>query len=142
MKNRIEVQSYVRFQLSQLGAKNGAHLFERLCFELARLRHVRNILPATGPVQAGGDQGRDFESYRTHLVGAGLGASTFIAMATDEVVVGAVTLEKGDTAGKIRADLKTIFASGDRPDRVIYFCEQDLPVASRHKLQAHCQDVY
>lgn len=142
MKNRIEVQSYVRFQLSQLGAKNGAHLFERLCFELARLRHVRNILPATGPVQAGGDQGRDFESYRTHLVGAGLAASTFIAMATDEVVVGAVTLEKGDTAGKIRADLKTIFASGDRPDRVIYFCEQDLPVASRHKLQAHCQGRY
>lgn len=142
MKNRVEVQSYVRFQLSQLGAKNGAHLFERVCFELARLRHVRNILPATGPVQAGGDQGRDFESYRTHLVGAGLGSSTFIAMATDEVVVGAVTLERGDTAGKIRADLKTIFASGDRPDRVIYFCEQDIPVASRHKLQAHCQGAY
>jgi len=142
MKNRIEVRSYVRFQLSQLGAKNGAHLFEQLCFELARLRHVRNILPATGPVQSGGDQGRDFESYRTHLVGAGLGSSTFLAKATDEVIVGAVTLEKGDTAGKIRRDLKTIFTSGDRPDRVIYFCEQDIPVASRHKLQAHCQGVY
>lgn len=142
MKNRIEIRSYIRFQLSQLGARNGAHDFEHLCFELARQRHVRNILPATGPVQAGGDQGRDFESYRTYLKQAGLASSSFIAMATTEVVVGACTLERGDTAGKIRRDLKSIFASGERPDRVIYFCEQDIPVASRHKLQAHCRGVY
>ena len=41
--------------------------FERLAFELARLRVASNLLPATGPVQAGGDQGRDFESYRFYL---------------------------------------------------------------------------
>lgn len=142
MKTRIEIRSYIHFQLSQLGVRNGAHLFEQLCFELARQRHVSNLLPATGPVQSGGDQGRDFESYRTYLTQSSLGDSTFLSLATDEVVVGACTLERGDTAGKIRRDLKSIFAGGERPSRVLYFCEQDVPVASRHKLQAHCRGVY
>lgn len=142
MKTRVEIRSYIRFQLSQLGARNGAHLFEQLCFEVARQRHVSNILPATGPVQSGGDQGRDFESYRTYLEQTGLGTSTFLSLAADEVVVGACTLERGDTAGKIRRDLKSIFAGGEHPGRILFFCEQDVPVASRHKLQAHCRGVY
>ena len=64
---RAELRSYIRFQLEQLSVKNAAHEFERLAFELARLRVASNLLPATGPVQAGGDQGRDFESYRFDL---------------------------------------------------------------------------
>lgn len=142
MKNRVDIRSYIRFQLSQLTARNGAHLFEQMCFQLARQRHVSNLLPATGPVQSGGDQGRDFESYRTYLVQTGLGTSTFLSLAAEEVVVGACTLERGDTAGKIRRDLKSIFAGGERPGRILYFCEQDVPVASRHKMQAHCRGVY
>jgi hypothetical protein len=142
VKSRVELRGYIRFQLSQLGARNGAHEFEQLCFELARQRHVRNVIPATGPVQAGGDQGRDFESYRTYLSQAGLASSSFVTMVSDEVIAGACTLERTGTAGKIRRDLTTIFGSGERPDRILYFCEADVSVASRHKLQAHCRSTY
>lgn len=100
MQNRVEVRDFIRYQLSKLGERNSAHVFEQLCFELARARHVRNLLPATGPVQAGGDQGRDFESFRTGLGNAGLGSSSFLSLISDDVVVGACTLQRGDTAGK------------------------------------------
>lgn len=142
MQNRVEVRAYIRYSLSRLGLQNGAHQFEHLCFELARQRHVSNILPATGPVQAGGDQGRDFESYRTGLSDAGLGSSSFISLVSDELIVGACTLQKDNVSTKIRKDLKSIFGIGERPARVLYFCEQGIPVASRHKLQAHCRGVY
>ncbi len=62
--NRIGVVSFVRFQLAQLRSKNGHHDFEHVCRHLARATICPRILPATGPVQAGGDQGRDFESFR------------------------------------------------------------------------------
>lgn len=141
MQNRVQVRDYVRFQIAKLGERNGAHDFERLCYELARQRHVSNLLPATGPVQAGGDQGRDFESYRTSLRDAGL-ESTFLSLVSAGLVVGACTLQQENVAGKIRSDLKSIFGGGERPVRVLYFCERGVPVASRHKLQAHCRGVY
>ncbi len=142
MKNRVELRAYVRYQLAQLGARNGAHEFEQLCFALARLRHVSNVQPATGPVQAGGDQGRDFESYHTYLQSSSLADSTFLSLASSDVVVGACTLEKRDTAAKVRSDLAVIFGGGLRPDGVIYFCEPDVPVARRHQLQEECLAAY
>jgi hypothetical protein len=142
MKNRVELRNYIRFQLTQLGATNGAHAFEQLCFELARLRHVRNLLPATGPVQSGGDQGRDFESYRTFLARSSIATSSFAARASQDLVVGACTLERNNLPAKIKRDLKTMFGAGEKPAQVIYFCQVDLPVAQRHKLQTHCRDTY
>jgi hypothetical protein len=38
--------------------------------------------------------------------------------------------------------LKTIFGSERKPDRVLYFCESDIPVYKRHKLQQYCWDTY
>ena len=142
MKNRVELRAYIRYQLAQLGARNGAHEFEQRRFALARLRHVSNVQPATGPVQAGGDQGRDFESYRTYLQSSSLARSVFLSLASSDVVVGACTLEKRDTAAKVRSDLAVIFEGGMRPDAVIYFCEPDIPVARRHQLQEECLAVY
>jgi hypothetical protein len=127
VKNRVELKDYIRYQLAQLGARNGEHEFEFLCFELARLRHVSNLQSATGPVKAGGDQGRDFESYRTYLAGTAIARSAFAALASTELVVGACTLNK-QTLTKIRADL--------------YFCEPDIPVAKRHELQTECKTLY
>jgi hypothetical protein len=69
---RTELRPYIRFQLTQLSAENAEHDFEHLTFDLARVRVASNLLPATGPVQAGGDQGRDFESYRTYLARSSL----------------------------------------------------------------------
>ena len=58
------VKFTIRFGLNQLSPKNAHHTFERLCFELTKRRICSNVLPATGPVSAGGDQGRDFERGR------------------------------------------------------------------------------
>lgn len=138
---RTELRPYIRFQLTQLSARNAEHDFERLAFDLARARVASNLLPATGPVQSGGDQGRDFESYRTYLAKSALAASSFAALATEGIIAGACTLDK-QIVRKIKSDLRTIFASGERPTHVTYFCETDLPVARRHILQKYCQDTY
>ena len=42
---------------------------EHLARALAGGTVTLNIVPATGPITAGGDQGRDFETYRTELPG-------------------------------------------------------------------------
>lgn len=57
----------IRLALGTLAADNAHHQFEQLCRHLARYRIASNILPATGPVSADGDQGRAFETFRTHL---------------------------------------------------------------------------
>ena len=141
LRNRVELKSYIRFQLSQLSARNAEHEFENLAFELARVRLVSNVLPATGPVQAGGDQGRDFETYRTYLAQSPLATSAFTTLAQDEIIVGACTLDKR-IVSKIKNDLRLMFRSGARPNKVFYFCEPDVPVAKRHELQEHCRSAY
>jgi hypothetical protein len=139
--NNEERKQYIRFSLEKLGAANGHHEFERLAFQLARLRIASNLQEATGPVSAGGDQGRDFESYRTYLAGS-LGDGVFVGKASAEVIVGACTLNK-DTLSKINSDLKTIFSSDlTRPNRVIYFCEPNVPVGKRYQAQTACRKKY
>jgi hypothetical protein len=138
---RTELRPYIRFQLTQLSAQNAEHDFEHLAFDLSRVRVASNLLPATGPVQAGGDQGRDFESYRTYLARSSLANGSFAGLASDGIVAGACTLDKR-VVRKIKSDLRTIFGSGERPTHVAYFCEQDLPVSKRHILKAYCQDIY
>lgn len=139
--NRVQLKQYIRFQLAQLSARNAEHEFEHLAFQLARMRVASNLLPATGPVQAGGDQGRDFESYRSYLSASPLGASAFTGQISGGLIAGGCTLEKR-VALKIKNDLKTIFGSGERPTHVAYFCEQNVPVAKRHALQAYCRETY
>ena len=131
---RTELRPYIRFQLAQLSAHNAEHDFEHLAFDLARVRVASNLLPATGPVQSGGDQGRDFESYRTYLAKSSLAGSSFAALATEGIIAGACTIDK-KIVRKIKSDLRTIFASGERPTHVAYFCEPDLAVAKRHILK-------
>jgi hypothetical protein len=55
--------------------------------------------------------------------------------------VGACTLDK-DTINKIKSDLKAIFATGAKPNRVAYFCEPDIPVARRHAVQEFSLNCY
>jgi hypothetical protein len=139
--NRISLRKFIRFQLEQMGAGNEAHRFEDLAFELARARVASNVVRATGPVQSGGDQGRDFETFRTYLANSAIACSAFVAKASVSTIAFACTLNKRIEA-KIRADLSTIFGGGARPDRVAYFCVPDVPVALRHKLQAHCREEH
>lgn len=139
--NRISLRKFIRFQLEQMGAGNEAHRFEDLAFELARARVASNVVRATGPVQSGGDQGRDFETFRTYLAKSVIAGSAFVANASGTTIAFACTLNKRIDA-KIRADLSTIFGDGTRPHSVAYFCVPDVPVALRHKLQAHCREAY
>lgn len=139
--NRISLRKFIRFQLEQMSAGNEAHRFEELAFELARTRVASNVVRATGPVQAGGDQGRDFETFRTYLGKSDIAGSVFVANALGSTIVFACTLNKRIEA-KIRADLSTIFGGGARPNSVAYFCNPDVPVALRHKLQDHCREKY
>ena len=138
MKNRYQLRQYIRFQLEQMSAKNEHHLFEQLAFELARETVSRRLVPATGPVQAGGDQGRDFESFRSHLANSPIASSVAAGIDGDDVLVFGCTLDKKLEA-KIKGDIKTMCGSDPKPDAIYYYAVPDLAVAKRHELQAWCR---
>ena len=136
-----KVANYIRFSLGQLRSRNAQHEFETLCLHFARKRICSNILPATGPVAAGGDQGRDFETFRTYLTSQD-GLSSFVALATDETIVFACTLQQQDIGAKIKSDVRTITSQGTPVDRVYAFCEVDIPVAKCHSIKQDIWDEY
>lgn len=104
-----QVISQVRFGLEQLSSRNAHHEFEHLCRHLARARICSNILPATGPVAAGGDQGRDFETFSTYLNSTSLAGSTFVGLASTKPIAFTCSLEdKKSINRKIKSDVKTI----------------------------------
>ncbi len=125
----------IRFALSDLSSQNAHHEFEHLCRHIAKRRITSNVIPATGPVAAGGDQGRDFETFRTYLSEQLPFAIGFLALAVEDTVVFACTLQEDDLASKIRADVKAICSQGTPVDRIVVFAAHNVPVATRHKLQ-------
>ena len=136
MATRNQVTSQIRFGLGQLSVHNEQHDFEHLCRHLARARICSNILPATGPVSAGGDQGRDFETFRTYLNSSSLAASSFIGLASGEsMAFTCTTTDIDNLPQKIKADTAKIMDSGEPVASVHYFCTADLPVGRRHELQ-------
>ncbi len=94
MINPDQIKSQIRFQLEQLSSKNAHHEFEHLCRYLTRARICSNVIPATGPVSAGGDQGRDFETFRTYLNSSPIANSTFIGMTSQKTIAFACSLQK------------------------------------------------
>jgi len=133
MTNPARLAAMLRFHLSELSPQNAHHQFEHLARHLARARLYSNILPATGPVSAGGDGGKDFETFRTYVAINQDPGSTFAGRASGERVVAfACTLEKKIEA-KIRGDMRTI-AAGGGVDELVVLCEANLPVGRRNKL--------
>lgn len=110
----------IAFAISELRARNGHHRFEDLCRRYASSRISPNILPATGPVSSGGDQGRDFETFRTHD-------------ANQVSIVGACTLQRRDLPSKIKSDVEKI-AAGEPVDVVYCFLGENMEVSQRHQL--------
>jgi len=129
-----QVTAQIRFGLDQLSAKNAHHEFEHVCRHLTRARICSNVLPATGPVAHGGDQGRDFETFRTYLCSSGLAERSFVGLVSDKPLAFACTLQKKQIKQKIKSDVKKIIASGSVVEGVHYFCSSDLAVAARHEL--------
>lgn len=131
-----QLASQVRFQLEQLKVRNQHHDFEHLCRHLTRARICSNVLPATGPVSAGGDQGRDFETFRTHLQEDLSHSGGFVGLTSDTPMAFACSLIDSDSAkGKIKDDIRSITEVGQPVDEIHFFCVADIPVALRHELQ-------
>src|SRR4051812_38137258 len=141
MASLTQLAAQIRFALETLAETNDHHAFERICAGLARRRIVSNLLPAIGPVSAGGDQGRDAESHWTDLPNEEA-TSWFSLLASTEPVALACTIQKSDVAAKIRRDLSAITGSGNEIRRVIYFTVTAVPVAQRHQLQSHARDTH
>lgn len=136
-KTRRSVTENIRFQLDQLGAQNAHHDFEHLCRQYARERIARNILPATGPVSAGGDQGKDFETF-TSFVGQHGSRDTrfFFGAAETKTLVFACSLTtRTKIRVKVKADVTTI-CEASTPYLIYFFSSQSIPVSWRHELQA------
>jgi hypothetical protein len=129
-----QIINIIRYNLSEVGARNSHHEFEHLCRHLARLRVYSNVIPATGPVSAGGDAGRDFETFRTSLGWPLTAGSTFAGRSSGSRKVAFACSLQQQIEAKIRGDVNDILAGGPA-DEVIYFCEANLPVAKRHTLQ-------
>ena len=134
MANKVQLIAQLRFALEQLSERNAQHEWEHFCRHLARERICSNILPATGPVQAGGDQGRDFETFRTFLQRSVLKERSFVGLVSDKPLAFACTLEKS-LAPKVRRDVETIMASGVRVEGIYVLCTRGMAVAKRHELQ-------
>ncbi|WP_342328071.1 hypothetical protein [Pedobacter sp. FW305-3-2-15-E-R2A2] len=142
--NLIDLQQYIRFHIGQLSANNGSADFEKICLYYARLRIHRNILPATGPVQAGGDQGRDFETFHTYLSNTEIARSSFLAADSAGAVAFACSLQKDPTKknGKVVSDVRVITSGGTKVERVYFFSGEDIPVAARHKVQEYVKKEF
>lgn len=122
----------LRFGLAEMAERNAHHEFEHLCREVAAARIASNILPATGPVARGGDQGRDFETFVSYLASEPFPVSAFAARASDETIVFTCTLQESDLPGKIIRDLRKIAEQGSPVDRVYSFFAQPMAVSQRH----------
>ncbi|PTT70797.1 hypothetical protein [Arthrobacter sp. HMWF013] len=140
MTSRLALEKRIRYELSTLAETNSHHDFEAICLGLARKRIATNLMPATGPVSAGGDQGRDAESFWSNLPTEATALSTFALGATQENVVLACTIQQAHVPTKIRADLGSICTQGERVDRVVFFTLSPVPVAKRHELQRQARD--
>lgn len=142
MNSLLQLRQQIRFSLSILGESNAHHEFERLCMDLARRRIVSNLVPATGPVSSGGDQGRDGESHWTNLPNEVPGTSAFVALASTEKVVLACTIQKDGISTKIRRDLASICGRGSAVQRVVYFTIASVTVSKRHELEEEARSTY
>jgi hypothetical protein len=138
---KLELQQQIRFALSQLAPQNKHHEFEHLARQFARCRIASNILPATGPVGAGGDQARDFETFQSYIKNSPIADSTFAGLVADKQIVFGCSLQK-KIVPKIKKDVHTISDSGARIDAIYYFCEADIPVGNRHALEKWAASSY
>jgi hypothetical protein len=125
----------IRFALQSMGERNEQHRFEDLCRAFARERIAPNILPATGPVGAGGDQGRDFETFRSYLRDELGPYGAFAGSLPNGPLAFTCTLQEDGLPTKIRADLGKILAEGTKVVGIYTFCVAGIPVGKRHEIQ-------
>lgn len=140
---KTELIRQIRFGIEQLKATNSTLDFEHICRFFARARIARNVIPATGPVQSYGDQGRDFETFHSYLASTDINESCSLAFASKPIAF-PCSLEKNPLKkkGKIDSDLTTILNSGTAVERIYFFSGEDISVGSRHKKQQEVKDQF
>ena len=138
--NPVEVAAQVRVALSHLPVRNAHHEFEQMCRHLTGQFICSNVLPATGPVSAGGDQGRDFETFRTYLRDELGPYGAFLGLASNRPVAFVCTLQADNVTTKIRSDIAIVCASGYPVDEIHAFTLASVPVSARHRLQDEAQE--
>ena len=133
MPSLRKCKQHIKFSLDNLGAENAHHDFEHICRHFSRKRLGLNILPATGPVSAGGDQGRDFETYTVI-------PEVILELSGKQKVIPkkaafACTTQASGIPTKVKKDVQQIVSSGDKVDIIYFFSSRDIQVSKRHKLQ-------
>lgn len=131
----VQIAKVIKSALDDLDGENDHHAFEQLCRELARRRIASNVRTATGPVSAGGDQGRDFETFRTYLADELPFAIGFVALASRDVVVFACTIQQDDLKSKFKSDINAICTQGTQVDRVCLFATGKVSTRVRHDVE-------
>ena len=132
--DQLALSRLIRYGLNDLSARNGHHAFEELCRFLVAERIVSNVYPATGPVATGGDGGRDFQTFDTHIRSELGPHGGFAALASGVPVAFACTLQAKAIPSKIRSDLRKI-AAGPPVERVYVMLGADLPVAKANEIK-------
>jgi hypothetical protein len=140
---KTELIQQIRFGIEQLKATNSTLAFEHICRFFARARIAHNVIPATGPVQSYGDQGRDFETFHSYLSGSKINETCSIGFASNPIAF-PCSLEKNPLRknGKIDTDIITIMGSGTSVKRIYFFSGEDISVGSRHKKQEEAKTKY
>lgn len=134
-----ELRALIRHSLSSLRARNGHHEFEELCRELTKAKLCDRVIPATGPVAGLGDQGRDFETYRTYLTEC-RDEPTFLGAGPEDVIVFACTLQVDRVEEKIEADIASITSHPHLPaSAIVVFTEVDLPIGRRNRVRENAK---
>ena len=142
MANPLEIEAQVRFALSQLPVQNAHHEFEHICRHLTQQFICSNVLPATGPVSAGGDQGRDFETFRSYLREELGPYGTFLGLVSKGTVAFVCTIQTDNLYTKIKQDIEKVCAFGHPVQEIRAFTLGAVPVASRHRLETETQERF
>ena len=140
MATPAEVEAQVKFALSQLPAQNAHHVFEHLCRHLTEQFICSNVLPATGPVSAGGDQGRDFETFRSYLRDELGPAGAFLGLVSEGTIAFVCTTQADNVPGKLRSDIEKVCSSGHAVHEIRVFTLAPVPVGARHTLENDTQE--
>ncbi|MBO4159746.1 hypothetical protein [Micromonospora antibiotica] len=128
--NQIHRATQIRIALDLLGERNGHHDFEQICHHLTSKFIAPNVRISTGPVSAGGDQGRDGESYWSE---------TF---SPDGDLAFCCTIQKNDLPKKVRSDVTKACTTGRPVQRVIFFTAQGMAIATQHQLQQWARSAH
>lgn len=142
MATKDQIIKQIKYELSQLSARNSQFEFEDLCRHLSRARICSNILVSTGPVARTGDQGRDFETFKTYISRTEFSGSVFAKLISEGNLAFACSIQKDNIEGKIKSDVNKIMDSGIPVEALFFFTPHNIKVAERHDIQNWVKDQY